>query len=187
MNQELIIPRNKRKFCANAIFMILIALMVLFVSATYFLEIPGVDNPPPLPLAILFILCAIIMLAASVLAFRQAFKTTPLLVINAYGIQENINYRNTVGLIRWEDIADIDIVPAIRDTYFYCIHLKRPEKYIKNPRLLAKIKNATKKPPFGHICFPTTDIQKYMDAIIAITQHYFDLTRERAEAFSDQS
>ncbi len=116
MNQELIIPRNKRKFCANAIFMILIALMVLFVSATYFLEIPGVENPPPLPLAILFILCAIIMLAASVLAFRQAFQTTPLLVINAYGIQENINYRNTVGLMRWEDIADIDIVPAIRDT-----------------------------------------------------------------------
>ena len=81
------------------------------------------------------------------------------------------------GLIKWEDVDDVTIIPYMNNTYFIGILLKRPEKYIKNEKLLNRLnkQNGTKK--WGHIRLSSIYFKKEFKNVVELIKYYFDTKR----------
>ena len=95
--------------------------------------------------------------------------------------------RKPVGLIRWEDIEDVHIVPYIgKGNLWIAIFLKDPRKYIQDERELAKANKTAAKRKLGHVVFSSLDFpRKQLNDIIDTMQHY--LAAYRKEIKLEQS
>jgi hypothetical protein len=76
-------------------------------------------------------------------------------------------------MIKWEDIQNINIIPYMDKTYFICIFLKTPEKYINNQKILNKLNKQSTTNKWGHISFSSLYFKKEFKEVIEIMQYYF--------------
>ena len=131
-NREIIIPRKKSKSIGNTILMFAFAALFLFLAFIYFFDVPGIDaDDMPLIAVVLILLATPIFIWCGIIYFKQIFNENPVLTVNSSGITEQTNKIFT-GLVKWEDIEDIKIIPYMDNTYWIGIVLKNPTKYIEN-------------------------------------------------------
>lgn len=172
MNREIIIPRKKSTSIKYTIFMFLATVLLILPIIDYFADISWITSDIPLYVVIIFILFAPIFAFCTVHYFKQIFNKKPVLIVNEIGINEGMSY-NSVGMIRWEDIQKINIIPYMDKIYHICIMLKIPEKYIKNQKLLNKLNRRSKTNNWGHIMFSTLYFKKEFKEVIEIMRYYF--------------
>ena len=76
------------------------------------------------------------------------------------------------------DIKAINIIPYADNTYFICILLKDPAKYIKNTKLLNKLNKQKRTIKWGHIRFSSLYFKKEFNNIIEIMKYYYSQYNE---------
>lgn len=172
MNKEIIIPRKKSKSINFTIGMFLGTVLLILPSIIYFTDISWITSDIPLFFVIISILCAPVCAFCTVEYFKQIFNKKPVLIVNEIGIHEEMSY-NSVGMIKWEDIKNINIIPFTDKTYLICIFLKIPEKYIKSQKLLNKLNRQSATNKWGHISFSSLYFKKEFKEVIEIMQYYF--------------
>lgn len=171
MNKEITIPRKKAKSIKFTIGMFLATVILILPIIIYFVDIPWLTADTPLFFVIMCILVAPICAFCTVGYFKQIYNKKPVLIVNEIGIQEGMSY-NSVGMIRWEDIKKINIIPYMGNTHFICIILKSPEKYIKNQKLLQRL-NRRSTNTWGHISFSSIYFKKEIKEVAEIMKYYF--------------
>ena len=181
MENEIIIPRKKSKSFGNAILMLFSALLMCLPIVIYFELIPGIkaSDEEGMPLFVV-ILCTILMPILAICAifyFRQIFNDKPVLIVNQKGITEYMSARS-VGFIKWEDIEYINVFPYLDNTFYICIYLKRPEKYIKNKKLLRKLNNRKSTQKWGHIFFTSIYFKKEFNVVSETMKYYFEKNKK---------
>ena len=172
MNKEIIIPRKKSKSIKFTIGMFLATVVSIFPIIIYFTDIPWITSDVPLFIIILSGLCAPVCAFCTIGYFKDIFDEKPVLIVNEIGINEGMSH-NSVGMIKWEDIQKINILPYMDNTYFICIFLKTPEKYIENQKILNKLNRQSTTNKWGHISFNSLYFKKEFKEIIEIIQYYF--------------
>ena len=184
MENEIIILRKKSKSFGNAILMLFSALFMCLPVVLYFELIPGVEvlNKEEMPLffVILCIILIPILAICAIFYFRQIFNNKPVLIVNQKGITEYMSARS-VGFIKWEDIEYINVFPYLGNTFCFCIYLKRPEKYIKNEKLLRKLNNQKSTKKWGHIFFTSIYFIKEFNVVSDTMKYYFEKSKENPE------
>ena len=184
MENEIIIPRKKSKSFGNAILMLFSALLLCLPIVIYFELIPGIkasdEEGMPLFVVILSIILIPILALCAIYYFRQIFNNKPVLIVNQKGITEYMSARS-VGFIKWEDIENINVFPYLDNTFYICIYLKRPEKYIKNKKLLRKLNNRKSTQKWGHIFFTSIYFKKEFSVVAETMKYYFDKSKENTE------
>jgi hypothetical protein len=102
---------------------------------------------------------------------RSLMSDNPWLVVDEFGIEQSmIKYQS--GLIRWDDIARISVIPAF-NCLLISIKLKNPEKYIHDEKLLVNFKKLTdKNPNEGEIRIMTNNFTSEQDKVIELMQRY---------------
>jgi hypothetical protein len=180
-NREIIIPRKKSKSIGYTIFMFAIAALFLFLAVIYFFDVPGINaDDMPLVAVALILLATPIFIWCGIIYFKQIFNENPILTVNAGGITEQTNKIYT-GLIRWEDIEEIKVIPYMDNTYWIGIVLKRPEKYIENEKLLKRHNKQRDTIGWaGHIAFTSLYYKKQIGEVSDTMQYY--LAKSKAEA-----
>ena len=136
----------------------------------YFKVLPS-DRNIPLAIVILSILCTPLCLWCSGLYFMQIFNKEPVLVINEQGINEQMNFKNSVGLICWEDIDSIKLIHNVDSTYYICIWLKDVTKYIKNEKRLKTLNRGLNK-KFGHVYISSMYFNNQFKEVINLINQY---------------
>ena len=134
MEKEIIIERKKSKSVRISLFMFIITLIMILPIVFYFGDFDFITSDIPLVAIIIDIIVLPALIWATIYYFKQIFNNKPVLIVNEKGIEEGMSTYYT-GLINWEDIEDVTIIPYMDNTYFIGILLKRPEKYIKNERV----------------------------------------------------
>lgn len=172
MRKEIIIPRKKMKCINYTIGMFLATVLFILPIIIYFKGIPWITSDIPLFFVILSSLCAPVCAFCTIGYFKQIFDEKPVLIVNAIGINEGMSH-NSVGMIKWEDIQKINIIPYMNNTYFICIFLKTPEKYIENQRILNQINRKPTTNKWGHISFSSLYFKKEFKEVIEIMQYYY--------------
>lgn len=184
MENEIIIPRKKSKSIGNTILMLFSALLLCLPVVIYFELIPGIEvsseDGMPLFVVILCITLIPILLFCAVYYFKQIFNNKPVLIVNQNGITEYMSARS-VGFIKWEDIENINVFPYLDNTFYICIYLKRPEKYIKNEKLLRKLNNKKSTQKWGHIFFTSIYFKKEFSVVSETMKYYFEKNKENIE------
>lgn len=92
----------------------------------------------PLWFRIVVSLCMSFFVVTGVYALRKIFDKKAGLIIDSNGITDNSNGAS-VGLIEWQDIADVEI-KHVTSTKFILINVVNPEKYIKKAKSKMKAK-----------------------------------------------
>ncbi len=184
MENEIIIPRKKSKSFGNAILMLFSALLMCLPIVIYLELIPGIkaSDEEGMPLFVV-ILCTIlipILALCAIYYFRQIFNDKPVLIVNQKGITEYMSARS-VGFIKWEDIEYINVFPYLDNTFYICIYLKRPEKYIKNEKLLRKLNKQKSTKKWGHIFFTSIYFKKEFNVVSDTIKYYFEKSKENTE------
>lgn len=172
MNKEIIIHRKKSKSIKFTIGMFLATVVSIFPIIIHFTDIPRITSDVPLFIIILSGLCAPVCAFCTIGYFKEIFNEKPVLIVNEIGINGEMSY-NSVGMIKWEDIQNINIIPYMGKTYFICIFLKTPEKYIENQKLLNKLNRQSTTNKWGHISFSSLYFNKEFKEVIEIMQYYF--------------
>ena len=108
-----------------------------------------------------------IMLLLTVVAIKDVGNTSPYLVIREEGLIQNMTKYQS-GLIRWEDIEAVKMRAVIgKGSYMISILLKNPEKYIKDEKLLARLRARREKDPDeGEITIVTIPFKGVADEAI---------------------
>lgn len=108
---------------------------------------------------------------------QNIFNNNPILQVNEIGIHEQMSMKS-VGIIKWEDISYITIIPYMDNTHFICIHLSNPKQYITSERKLRRIMKKKKIKKWGEVNFSSLyfkkDISKVLDLIKYFYQQYHD-------------
>ena len=177
MEKEIIIPRKRSKSIKFTIMMFFATIITTLPIILYFADLSFITSEVPLYVAVIGIVCAPICGLCTIAYFKEIFNEKPVLIINECGLQEEINY-NSVGLIKWEDIKAINIIPYADNTYFICILLKDPAKYIKNTKLLNKLNKQKSTIKWGHIRFSSLYFKKEFNNIIEIMKYYYSKYNE---------
>ncbi len=172
MNKEIIIHRKKSKSIKFTIGMFLVTVLLILPSIIYFTDIPWITSDIPLFVVILSSLCVPVCAFCTIGYFKEMFDEKPVLIVNEIGINEGMSH-NSVGMIKWEDIRNINIIPYMDKTYFICIFLKTPEKYIENQKILNKLNKQSTTNKWGHIRFSSLYFKKEFKEVIEIMQYYF--------------
>lgn len=172
MGKEIIISRKKTKSLKIAFGLFLATILLLFPIIIYFVDISWVTTEIPLVVVILSMFCAPLCFFCAIWYFKQIYNNKPVLIVNEIGIHEEMN-SNSVGMIRWEDIENINIIPYMGNTYFICILLKEPEKYILNQKLLNKLNKQKSTQKWGHIKFSSIYFKSEFKEIIELINYYF--------------
>ena len=172
MNKEIIIHRKKSKSIKFTIGMFLATVVSIFPIIIYFTDIPWITSDIPLFVVILSSLCVPVCAFCTIGYFKEIFDEKPVLIVNEIGINEGMSH-NSVGMIKWEDIQNINIIPYMDKTYFICIFLKTPEKYINNQKILNKLNKQSTTNKWGHISFSSLYFKKEFKEVIEIMQYYF--------------
>lgn len=150
MEKEIIIERKKSKSIRISLFIFIITLIMILPIVFYFGDFDFITSDIPLVAIIIAIIVLPVLIWTTIYYFKQIFNNKPVLIVNENGIEEGISTYST-GLIKWEDIEDVTIIPYMNNTYFIGILLKRPEKYIKNEKLLNRL-NKQKSTKNGDTC-----------------------------------
>ena len=88
-----------------------------------------------------------VLLFVTVVAIKEVNNTQPYMVIREDGLIQNMTKYQS-GLIRWDDIEAVKLRAVIGDgIYMISILLKNPEKYIKDKKLLLRLKARREKNP----------------------------------------
>ncbi len=172
MNKEIIIHRKKSKSIKFTIGMFLVTVLLILPIIIYFTDIPWITSDIPLFVVILSSLCVPVCAFCTIGYFKEIFDEKPVLIVNEIGINEGMSH-NSVGMIKWEDIQNINIIPYMDKTYFICIFLKTPEKYIENQKILNKLNKQSTTNKWGHIRFSSLYFKKEFKEVIEIMQYYF--------------
>ena len=173
MKKEIIIPRKKSKSIKYTIGMFLSTILLILPIVIYFADISWITSDIPLFVVIMCSLFAPVLTFCTVRCFKQIFNEKPVLIVSEIGINEGMN-DNSVGMIRWEDIQNINIIPYMDNTYFICIFLKRPEKYILNQKLLNKLnRQSTRNNKWRHISFSSLYFKKEFNEVLEVIRYYF--------------
>lgn len=184
MENEIIIPRKKSKSIGNTILMLFSTLLMFLPVVLYFELIPGIEvlNKEEMPLffVILCIILIPILAICAIFYFRQIFNDKPVLIVNQKGITEYMSARS-VGFIKWEDIENINVIPYLDNTFYIGIYLKRPEKYIKNEKLLRKLNKQKSTKKWGHIFFTSIYFKKEFSVVAETMKYYFEKNKENIE------
>ena len=180
MKKEIIIPRKKSKSIKFSIGMFLSSLLLLLPIILYFKDFEWITAEVPLFVVILCIPCSAVCAFCSIAYFKEIFNNKPVLIVNKNGIHEETS-RNSVGMIKWRDIKNINIIPYMDNTYFIGIVLKEPEKYITDSKRLIKIKRKKTTNKWGHVYFSSLYFKKEFNEINELMKHYFSLSKEENE------
>jgi hypothetical protein len=184
VENEIIIPRKKSKSFGSAILMLFSALLLCLPIVIYFELIPGLEASSergmPLFVVILCIILIPILAICAIFYFRQIFNDKPVLIVNQKGITEYASARS-VGFIKWEDIEYINVFPYFDNTFYFCLYLKRPEKYIKNEKLLRKLNNSKYTKKWGHIFFTSLYFKKEFNVVSDTMKYYFEKSKKNTE------
>ena len=173
MEKEIIIERKKSKSIRISLFMFIITLVMILPIVFYFGDFDFITSDIPLVAVILAIVILPFLIWTTIYYFKQLFNNKPVLVVNELGIEEGMSTYST-GLINWEDIEDVTIIPYMDNTYFIGILLKRPEKYITNEKLLNRLnkQNSTKK--WGHVRLSSIYFKKEFKDVVNLISYYWE-------------
>lgn len=173
MEKEIIIPRKRSKSIKAVALMLFATLLMSLCAVLYFMEIPGikVEMEMPLLLAVLVALCAPCCAFCTIFYWKQIFNTEPVLIVNAVGVQENMSSKS-VGMVQWTDIQKINVIPYF-DGVMIGVVLKRPEKYIDDPKRLNILKKQKSTAKWGHISISSIYFQKEWKQVVALMKYYF--------------
>lgn len=108
-----------------------------------------------------------ILLFVTVATIKEVNNTKPYMVVRDDGLIQNMTKYQS-GLIRWEDIEAVKMRAVIgKGSYMISILLKNPEKYIKDEKLLARLRARREKDPDeGEITIVTTAFKAVADEAI---------------------
>lgn len=171
MEKEIIIERKKSKSIGFCLFMFIITLLTILPIVFYFGDFDFITFDIPSVVVILAFAILPALIWATIYFFKQIFNDKPVLIVNEKGIEEGMSTYST-GLIAWEDIEDVTIIPYMDNTYFIGILLKSPEKYIKNEKLLNRLnkRNSTKK--WGHVSISSMYFKKEFKDVVNLISYY---------------
>lgn len=174
MEREIIIERKKSKSIKTSLFLFIISLIMILPILFYFVDFEFITSEVPLIAVIGSIIALPILISCTGHYFKQIFNNNPVLIINEQGIDERMSF-NYVGIIKWDDIENITVVPYMDNTYFIGIILKSPEKYIKNEKLLNRLNKQKGTKKWGHISFSSFYFKKEFESVIALMMYYYKL------------
>jgi hypothetical protein len=178
VNREMIIPRKKSISIRNAVLLLVLAAVFLFFFGyAYFFDVPWMTSKPPLVAVVLTLLITPVLFFCGIGYVKQIFNENPILIINERGIHEQMS-RNSVGLIKWEDIEKVNVIPYMDNTHWVCIILKRPEKYITDQKRLSKLSRQKGTAQWGHVTFSSLYFKKKINEVAAVIQYYLGQYRE---------
>lgn len=164
--EEYVVKRSKRD---NIKQLILILFGDLLVGLFIFLPKEGF-----LDVGILFTIGRVlsyiispILLFVTIVAIKDVGNTKPYMVVRDDGLIQNMTKYQS-GLIRWEDIEAVKMRAVIgKGSYMISILLKNPEKYIKDEKLLSRLRARREKDPDeGEITIVTTPFKGVADEAI---------------------
>ena len=179
MENEIVIPRSRWKSLFYSLFLFFCSGIMCLPLGEYFFDFAFMESEKEMPLfAVIICMFFIpILVGTGVFFFTQIFKATPVLVVNAQGIQYGMcNYCKEV--IRWGDIETINIIPTSEYNYTIGIILKRPEKYITNPKVLARLQKRKFMRHWGHINLSTLYFHLKLDAVANLMKYYLEKSKE---------
>lgn len=110
---------------------------------------------------VLSYIAAPILIITTIFAVKDLKNTNPYLVISEAGLIQNLTKYQS-GLILWEDIEAFKLRAVIGEgTYMISVLLRNPEKYIKDKKLLARLRaRREKNPNEGEITLVTNAFKK---------------------------
>ena len=176
MEKEIIIERKKSKSIRLSLFMFIITLIMVLPIVFYFGDFDFITSDIPLVAVILAIAILPVLIWTTTYYFKQIFNHKPVLIVNEKGIEEGMS-TYCAGLIKWEDVDDVTIIPYMNNTYFIGILLKRPEKYIKNEKLLNRLNKQNSRKKWGHIILSSIYFKKEFKNVVELIKYYFDTKR----------
>lgn len=179
MENEIIIPRSKWKSLGFTLFLLFCSGIMALPVVDYFFDLAffGTEKEMPLFAVIVCLLLLPVILGTGIFFFLQIFNSAPVLIVNAQGIQYGMcNYCKEV--IRWGDIETINIFSNGNNDYTIGIILKRPEKYISNPKVLARLQRRKLMRHWGHISLSTLYFRKKLDAVANLMKYYLEKSKE---------
>ncbi len=174
MEREIIIERKKSKSIIISLFMFIIDLIILLPIITYFVDFDFITSDIPLVIVILAIVELPLLIWTTVYYFKQIFNDKPVLVVNEKGIEEGMS-TYSVGLIEWEDIENVKVIPYMNNTYFIGIILKRPEKYITKEKLLNRLSKQKSTKKWGHVHLSSIYFKKEFKSVIELISYYYEM------------
>lgn len=172
---QILIPRKKSKSIKFALTLLLSSLLILVVILLHFIELDFVKVTKKLPLfvIIMFIIIEPFLLFSFGFYFKQIFNNKPVLIVNDIGIDVQMSF-NPVGLIKWNDINNVLSIPYLDNTYYICIFLSNPHKYIKNKKTL----NSKNTDKWGHIRFTSLYFKKEYKDVMDLISYYLQKSKE---------
>ena len=174
MKNEYIVERKKSVSIKSFLLCFIISIVFIVFLVLDILKIVDMKEKRTF-LYILIILVTPILLFASFFYFKQLFNNKPILKIDANGFLDNFS-RPHVGLILWEDISDVAVLPYMGDTYIISIKLKDPLKYFKKPR-----KKITKTD--GDIMITSLYFKKEINEVVLMMKYYIEQSRKEQEKY----
>jgi len=184
MNKSYICKRNKWKMFGLFVLMLLVLALFVFFGFFNIRELGVVDtNFMYYFLKVLSIVFIPVMLFSCFAYFKMIFSDKPILKIDEYGITDYSSVFS-VGLIKWIDIKDIFTIPYMDNTYFICIHLKKPEKYIKSKKRVERIKK--KNTLMGQINISSMFFKKDFKEVCDLLKYYFDKAKAEYGEYFDE-
>ena len=172
MEKEIIIERKKSKSIRISLFMFIITLIMILPIVFYFGDFDFITSDIPLVTVIVAIVILPVLILTTIYYFKQLFNNKPVLIVNEIGIEEGMSTYST-GLIKWEDIEGVTIIPYMDNTYFIGILLKRPEKYIKNEKLLNRLNKQKSTKKWGHVHLSSIYFEKEFKDVVNLISYYW--------------
>lgn len=176
MEKEIIIERKKSKSIRISLFVFIITLIMILPIVFYFADFDFITSDIPLVVVIIAIIVLPVLIWTTIYYFKQIFNNKPVLIVNENGIEEGMSTYST-GLIKWEDIEDVTIIPYMDNTYFIGILLKRPEKYIKNEKLLNRLNKQKSTKKWGHVRLSSIYFKKEFKDVVNLISYYWEQSK----------
>ncbi len=124
-----------------------------------------------------------VMLFVTAIAIKEVNNTKPYLIIREDGLIQNMTKYQS-GLIRWDDIEAVKLRAVIGDgIYMISILLKNPEKYIKDEKLLLRLRaRREKNPDEGEITIVTNGFKRVAkEAITTMLRRMREYNERKAQ------
>ena len=176
MDKEIIIERKKSKSIKTSLFMFIITLIMILPIVFYFGDFDFITSNVPLVAVILDIVILPVLIWSTVYYSKQIFNNKPVLIVNSKGIEEGMSTYAS-GIMRWEDIEDITVMPNLDETYFIGIILKKPEKYIKNEKLVNRLNRQKSTKKWGHVRISSMYFKKEFKDVMKLISYYLEQSR----------
>ena len=176
MGKEIIIERKKSKSIRISLFMFIITLIMILPIVEYFVDFDIITSDIPLVVVIIAIIILPILIWTTLYYFKQIFNNKPVLIVNERGIEEGMSTYCT-GIVTWEDIENIMIIPYADNTYLIGILLNKPEKYIKKEKTLNRLKKQKSTKKWGHVRISSIYFKKEFKEVVNLISYYWEQSK----------